>query len=128
MHNAVNWFEIYTDDFSRAKRFYTEVFQCTLTDMHMHSPRHAHMDYALFPGGAEDGSGAGGALVWLKEVKPGGGGTLVYFATQEIHAELSRVEAAGGKVLRSKTAIGEAGFIALVEDTEGNVIGLRSQR
>jgi len=56
------------------------------------------------------------------------GGTLVYFASEEITVELGRVEAAGGKVLRPKVSVGDLGFIALVEDTESNLIGLRSRK
>lgn len=126
MKNAVNWFEIYTADFNRAKSFYGDVFKVELTVTPIQSDRHAHMDYALFPG-REDGTGSMGALVKLDKVSPGPGGTLVYFDTREINSELSRVTAAGGKILQPKVNIGEAGFIALVEDTEGNIIGLRSK-
>ncbi|QJB41125.1 VOC family protein [Chitinophaga oryzae] len=126
MKNAVNWFEIYTANFSRAKKFYSDVFQVELTVTPIQSDRHAHMDYALFPGN-EDGNGSMGALVKLDKINPGPGGTLVYFDTHEISNELSRVTAAGGKILQPKVNIGEAGFIALVEDTEGNIIGLRSK-
>lgn len=127
MKNAINWFEIYTSDFNRAKKFYTAVFQCELTDMHVNSDRHPEMQYATFPS-AENGTGASGALVHMSQVKPGNGGTLIYFASEEINAELNRVEAAGGKILRSKLHIGDFGFIALIEDTEGNTIGLHARK
>jgi len=124
MENVISWFEIYTSDFNRAKQFYTEVFKYKLTDIPMSSDRHSQMQYATFPGNEN----INGALVKLDEVKPGGGGTLIYFASEEINAELSRVEAAGGKVLRSKLSVGDFGFIALIEDTEGNLIGLHSSK
>ncbi|HWV65234.1 VOC family protein [Chitinophaga sp.] len=127
MKNAINWFEIYTSDFNRAKKFYTAVFQCELTDLHVNSDSHPEMQYAAFPAN-ENGTGAGGALVNMQQVKPGNGGTLVYFASEEINAELSRVEAAGGKILRPKLHIGDFGFIALIEDTEGNTIGLHAKK
>ncbi|WP_431217474.1 hypothetical protein ACQ86N_18555 [Puia sp. P3] len=53
---------------------------------------------------------------------------MVYFASEEINAELSRVDAAGGKILRPKTHLGEFGYIALIEDSEGNLIGLHSTK
>jgi predicted enzyme related to lactoylglutathione lyase len=121
----INWFEIYTSDFDRAKKFYTTVFNYKLTDLPMSNDRHADMRYATFPG---DEKGVGGALVKIEQAKPGYGGVLVYFASEEINAELSRVDAAGGKILRSKTNVGEFGFIALIQDTEGNLIGLHSKR
>lgn len=127
MKNAINWFEIYTSDFNRAKKFYSEVFQCELTDLLTDSDRHPNMQYATFPSD-ENAAGASGALVRMDEAKPGIGGTLVYFATEEINDELGRVEAAGGKIIRPKLDIGEFGFIALVEDTEGNMIGLFSMK
>lgn len=37
-------------------------------------------------------------------------------------------EAAGGTIIPPKLNIGDFGFIALIEDTEGNMIGLRSAR
>lgn len=127
MKNTVNWFEIYTSDFKRAKKFYTQVLKCELTDLPVNSERHSQMEYATFPGDQKNG-GASGALVKLDVAKPGVGGTLVYFDSEEINAELSRVEAAGGKIIRPKQDIGDYGFIALIEDTEGNMIGLRSMK
>ncbi|MEZ2444576.1 VOC family protein [Chitinophaga sp. RCC_12] len=125
MKNVINWFEIYTSDFNRAKKFYTTVFKCKLTDLPVSSDRHPGMEYAVFPGD-EKGIGASGALVKIEQVKPGNGGTLVYFAVEDINATLSRVEAAGGKIIRPELSTGDFGFIALIEDTEGNTIGLRS--
>jgi len=125
MKNAVNWFEIYTADFERAKYFYETVFACKLADIPINNERHTEMRYASFPGGLPN-EGAGGALVKLDVAKPGIGGTLIYFATEEINTELSRVEAAGGKIVRPKIHAGDFGFIALIEDTEGNMIGLHS--
>jgi predicted enzyme related to lactoylglutathione lyase len=127
MNNAVNWFEIYTSDFERAKSFYSKVFKYVLTDIAVDSERHSQMKYATFPNDP-NGKGATGALVQLDVAKPGVGGTLVYFDSEEIDAELSRVEAAGGKIIRPKLNIGDFGFIALIEDTEGNMIGLHSRK
>jgi predicted enzyme related to lactoylglutathione lyase len=52
-----------------------------------------------------DRPGAGGALVKMPGVAPGGPGTLVYFSC-------------------TKTSIGQDGFIVLAWDTEGNMFGL----
>ena len=123
----INWFEIYTSDFNRAKKFYTDVFNCQLKDLPMGGENHPEMQYATFPGDAS-AWGATGALVKIDAAKPGMGGTLVYFVTDEINSELDRVQAAGGKIIRPKQSIGEFGFIALVEDTEGNMIGLHSMK
>ena len=127
MRNPINWFEIYVSDMPRAKEFYTTVFQCELMDVPIDNDRHPEMVYAFFRGNPEK-EGAAGALVKMDAAKPGIGGTLVYFATDEINAELNRVEAAGGKVMRTKLQVPGGGFIALVQDTEGNMIGLSSKK
>ena len=38
------------------------------------------------------------------------------------------MEKAGGKVMMPKTDIGPPGFIAVMVDTEGNSVGLHSER
>ena len=125
MKKTITWFEIYVGDIDRAKQFYSEVFGYKLTEIEMANERHSDMRYATFGVDGQEGV-VGGALVKMDAAKPGIGGTLVYFDSDGINAELSRVEAAGGKILRSKQAVGAFGYIALIEDTEGNLIGLRS--
>jgi len=127
MKNVVNWFEIYTSDFERAKNFYSTVFSLKLTDIGVDSERHSEMKYAGFPNHPDDG-GTSGALVKLDVARPGIGGTMVYFYSEDITSELSRVEAAGGKIIRPKLKVGDFGYIALIEDTEGNMIGLHSSK
>jgi predicted enzyme related to lactoylglutathione lyase len=56
----------------------------------------------------------------------GGNSTLVYFGCDDCAVEEARVASAGGRVERPKMSIGEYGFISLVVDTEGNMIGLYS--
>jgi predicted enzyme related to lactoylglutathione lyase len=85
------------------------------------------MRYAIFES-SENKQEIGGALVRMDEAKPGIGGVLIYFATEEINTALNRVEAAGGKVIRRKLNVGDFGYIALIEDTEGNMIGLHAKK
>jgi len=47
---------------------------------------------------------------------------------QYIDVPLGRIEKAGGKILLSKTSIGENGFIAHFTDTEGNKVSLHSMK
>ncbi len=77
---------------------------------------------------AMDAPGAAGAICKMEGVSPGGGGTLIYFSCEDCAEEESRVAPAGGNVFKSKFSIGEYGFISLVSDTEGNMIGLHSTR
>jgi hypothetical protein len=70
--------------------------------------------------------GCGGALVKMEGYPSGGNSTLVYFSCEDCAVEEARVEGAGGRVERGKMSIGQYGFISLVYDTEGNMIGLHS--
>jgi predicted enzyme related to lactoylglutathione lyase len=70
--------------------------------------------------------GAGGALVKMDGFSSGGNSTLVYFSCEDCSIEESRAAKFGGRVQKNKTSIGEYGFISLVFDTEGNMVGLHS--
>jgi uncharacterized protein len=74
----------------------------------------------------ENKTNISGALCKTREMKPGAGGTLVYFTCEDCAVELSRVEKAGGKLLQEKFPIVPYGFCALMMDTEGNTVGLHS--
>jgi predicted enzyme related to lactoylglutathione lyase len=121
--NAVRWFEIYVQDMARAKKFYESVFQTKLSKMESTAKE---MDYWTFPPMIMDQAGTSGALVKMDGAPSGGMGTLIYFACEDCAVEAERVVKAGGKIKDKKMSIGEYGFIALVFDTEGNLIGLHS--
>lgn len=120
--NPVGWFEIYVQDMDRAKKFYETVLGVEL--MRLESPD-PEIEMQAFPMNMEAG-GASGALAKMEGCPSGGMGTLVYFSCEDCANEASRVDAAGGKVFKPKMSIGQYGFIALVNDTEGNIIGLHS--
>ena len=119
-NNPVIWFEIYVQDMARAKAFYEAVFQVKLERLSGPGPEMWSFPMAM------DKVGAGGALTRMEGVPSGGNGTLVYFSCADCAVEAVRAAAHGGRVQRDKMSIGEYGFIALVVDTEGNVIGLHS--
>lgn len=124
MKNPVGWFEIHVQDSERARRFYESVFEVSLQALHAPVPG---MELWSFPM-AQDTYGASGALVKMHGVPSGNNSTLVYFHCTDCSVEESRVTAAGGRIERAKTPIGEYGFISLVHDTEGNMIGLHSMQ
>lgn len=125
--NPVGWFEIYVQDMPRARTFYEAVFQGTLTKLENPDPEgFVGMEMWAFPM-EMGGTGAAGALVKMPGC-PSGGSTLVYFSCMDCAAEAARAAAHGGKIFKGKMSIGEYGFIALVYDTEGNMIGLHSQQ
>lgn len=120
--NPVGWFEIYVEDMDRARKFYEETFQTTLEKLPV--PDIEMWAFPMDP----DKPGAGGSLVKMKDKDSGGGGTIVYFSCVDCGEEYSRAMEAGGKSHFEKMSIGEYGFIALVYDTESNLIGLHSMK
>lgn len=122
--NMVSWFEVPVADMDRAKKFYETVFKVEIA-----INQFGEILMGWFPP-AEDitSPGISGSLVKHKDYIPSAThGPLIYFASQsgDLSDELSRVEAAGGKVLQGKTEISpEIGFMGLVLDSEGNRIAL----
>lgn len=123
--NPVCWFEIYVDDMERAKAFYEAVLDVSLDKLD--SPGKMDIEMWMFPSNM-DGYGATGALAKMGGVKAGGNSTLVYFSCEDCSIEESRVQANGGVVQVPKMPIGEFGFISVVSDTEGNMVGLHSEK
>lgn len=124
MNNPVSWFEIYVDDMPRAKQFYEQVFEVSLTLLPAIMENGPEMwAWPMI----EDGAGAGGALCKMPNVAPATGGTLVYFSCDDCSVDAGRVAEAGGELVAPKFQIGQHGFIAIAKDTEGNTIGLHSR-
>jgi len=127
MSNTICWFEIYVQDMSRAKKFYEAVFQVKLAPLPNPDPKAlAGMEMWAFPSSMNT-YGSSGTLVHMPGC-PSGGSTIVYFACDNCAIEAARAANSGGKIFKMKMPIGEHGFIALVYDTEGNIIGLHSQK
>ena len=120
--HAIHWFEIFVGDLERAARFYQ-----TVLGVELRRENEDGRPMALFASAVQDG--VGGALVRQPGREPTENGVIVYLdANGKLDASLARVEQAGGKVVMPKTDIGPPGFIALVRDTEGNLVGLHSER
>jgi len=118
----VGWFEIPVADMDRAKKFYDDVFNISIS---VHDLGGFKMGW--FPNDPEK-KGATGSLVQHEMYRPSAtDGALVYFSCKDVTTELSRVEEAGGAIVRPKSAIGDGhGFMALIKDSEGNRIALHS--
>ena len=122
MNNPVGWFEIYVQDISRAKAFYENVFSIKLDELKM-----PDLEMWTFPMDQE-GTGATGAIVKMEGCPSGGNSTIVYFVCEDCTIEENKASIHGGKIFKEKFSIGEHGFISLVTDTEGNMIGLHSMK
>ena len=106
----------------RAQAFYEKTFLVKLQDLA--SPIIQMRAFPMEP----DLPGCPGALVKMEGKDSGGGGTIVYFSCEDCAVEAARAAKNGGEVFKDKFSIGEYGFIALVVDTEGNMIGLLSMK
>lgn len=124
--NPVGWFEIYVSNMERAKKFYEDVFGKKLERLPDPTGKH-NLEMWAFPM-FQDGFGAAGTLCKMSGMEPRIGGTLVYFSCQDCSVEEKRAQTHGGKVVNPKMSIGQHGFISLVQDTEGNMIGLHSMK
>jgi uncharacterized protein len=119
MHNAINWFEIPVRDLDRAVAFYEALLAVKLKrEVFGGNPM------ALFPFAEQ---GVGGALLVDPRRTPSAEGALVYLnAGDRLDQALASVPAARGEVVLPKTHIGDPGHIAIVRDTEGNLVGLHA--
>ncbi len=121
-NNPVNWFEIPVKDLERAKSFYEYVLDCQLSINEM-----GPLKMAWFPM-RQDAAGATGSLVQNENYTPSYSGSMVYFSVEDIESALARIEEKGGKILNPKSGIGEHGFVAHFEDSEGNRVALHSNQ
>jgi len=120
--NPVRWFEIYVQDMKRAKKFYETVFKVKLA--RLNTPGVEIWSFPMLM----NQMGTAGALVRMEGFPSGGNSTLVYFACEDCAVEEARAAKCGGRVQKRKISIGEYGYISLVYDTEGNMIGLHSMQ
>ena len=124
-NNPVGWFEIPVADMDRAIRFYEAVFGFSIKRYQL-----GPLDMGWFPM-VEGGGGCSGSLVHHEQFyTPSVNGTLVYFTAHsgDLSIELSRVEAAGGKIVFPRKQISEEyGYMAVIMDSEGNRIALHSR-
>jgi len=131
--NPIGWAEIYVEDLARAQKFYETVLDLKMEaaplpeGMQAEKGSDDYFEMVFFPG-EMDAPGISGAIVKSAMFKPGAGGTLNYFSCADCAVEISRVEAAGGKVLSGKMSIGQYGFCGICTDSEGNQIGFHSMQ
>jgi predicted enzyme related to lactoylglutathione lyase len=121
MNGQVVHFEIPADDVERARGFYREAFGWQLAPV-------PDMDYTMVtttPSGpegmpTEPGAINGGMLARQGPIK----GPVITVDVDDMDAALKKVQQLGAKTVTGRQAVGDMGFSAYFEDTEGNVIGL----
>lgn len=118
--NAINWFELSASNFERATQFYQTILSADLPVIEGGGGR-----MAMFP--CDEQQGVGGCISDCSPQTTGVGGTRVYLNVEgKLDAVVDRVPNAGGEVLQPRISIAPHGFIAVIKDSEGNVVGLHS--
>ena len=118
--NTINWFEIPVRDIAKAKALYG-----AMLDAELHVADFGGIPHAVFPHGNATVSGA---LVVDPKRSPGASGPLLYLdAPDGVARCVARALEAGAKLVQPATPIGPHGTIAVIEDLDGNVIGLHEE-
>ena len=121
MKNLVAFFEIPAENFERAVKFYETVLGVQLSAVCDCETE----KMAFFPE-----NGLPGAVSWTKDFCPSKDGVLIHFQVDDMENVMDTIEKNGGKIVRQKTKI-EAdgwGYFALFIDSEGNRVGLYSDK
>ncbi|HTK33445.1 MAG TPA: VOC family protein [Candidatus Paceibacterota bacterium] len=122
--NVINWFQIPTQDLARAAKFYSAILgnPVSVQDFNGQTMGFFPMD------DLDHGNNVGGCLMSpMLGDAPSKVGTTVFLACDgQLDAVISRVVSAGGKILSPKVHLGNPGYMAVIEDTEGNRVGLHS--
>lgn len=122
MKKLVSFFEIPTADFSRAVKFYEAVLNLELNVLDCGTEK-----MAFFP---EEERAAPGAISWAADFLPSKNGVLVSLNVDDMEEALSSVKENGGSIVREKTKIESdcRGYFAMFSDSEGNTVGLYSDK
>ena len=104
--------EIPAGDVPAASKFYQDLFGWKM----QHA---AEFDYTMW----EDGSGYGGGFNKVSDENPAGQ-VMVYIDSDDIDADLKRVEELGGTVVQPKMEIPGTGWFAQFKDPTGNLLAL----
>lgn len=122
MKNLVAFFEIPATDFQRAVKFYQTVFKIEMQSFECDTEKMAFF--------ADENGVNVGAISWAKGFNPSKDGVLVSLTCEDITSLLPLIKANGGTIAIPKTKI-EAegrGYFATFTDTEGNRLGLYSDK
>lgn len=121
MEKLVSFFEIPAADFHRAVKFYQSIMEVEFSIFDCGDEK-----MAFFP----EESNVPGAISYDGNFKPSAEGVLIHFQVADVQKTLASVEKNGGKTVRSKTKIEceGRGYFGLFRDSEGNTLGLYSDK
>jgi len=104
--------EIPAANVEAAAKFYQDLFGWKIQPV-------PEMNYTMW----EAGDGSGGGFPEVSADNPVGQ-VLVYIDSDDIEADLKKVEKLGGKILHQKTEIPGMGWFGIFKDPTGNVLAL----
>jgi predicted enzyme related to lactoylglutathione lyase len=113
----ISWFEIPVLDIHRAMEFYRKYLEANINFQDA-------VDFKMAILGGQQG-----ALIQHNAYKPSFAGVLVYIHCHlPIQEQMALAESSGGKILRPAALISEDfGYTGIIEDSEGNRIGLHGR-
>ncbi len=126
MKNPIGWIDIPALDLDRAEAFYTAYFGFAF-DRKPTSESGYTMSW--FPMDMKS-YGSGATLMHGESYVPSKTGMLMYFEAPEesIAVSLEKAKEQNVTVIMGSTSIGEHGFMAILEDSEGNAIAIHSMK
>ena len=114
MANPFVHVELATTDVEKAKAFYTKLFGWKLEDMPM-----PDFTYTLI----NVGEGTGGGM--MKQMIPGAPSAwMAYVLVDDIGAATQKAKSLGAKVMRDVTEVPDAGWLSIIVDPTGAMLGL----
>lgn len=114
MANPFVHVELATTDLGKAKSFYTKLFGWKLEDMPMGGE-----SYTLI----SVGEGTGGGM--MTHPMPGAPSTwMAYVLVDDIEASTKKAAALGAKVLKGVTEVPDTGWLSVIVDPTGAMLGM----
>lgn len=120
-NKLVRFIEIPVTNLERASKFYESVFDLTFQNMEMSNAK-----LAMFCIASDQ---TNGALVQGDGYIPSKDGILIYLsAGDNMQLLIDRIPDSGGRMTMNRSSLEGHGFVARFIDTEGNKIGLHSEK
>jgi len=113
----VSHFELNADDPERAAKFYEKAFGWKINKWE------GPMEYWLVMTGEKDTPGIDGGIMKRMDRET----TIVTIDVPSVDEFTSKIEDAGGKIVKPKMAVPGVGYFAYCADTEGNVFGIMQE-
>jgi len=119
MKAQIRFFEIPSENYERAIKFYENVFGFEITSCEYETEKMAMIG----------GNPVPGCIFYAEGYKPSKDGVIISFEVDDINAILEKAKKHSGKVVMEKCQIQaeNMGYCAYFIDSEGNKIGLHSK-